>query len=101
MKLCEENLSERRLGGCHRPRSPRATQNRFENILRLFDRIRARAERQHLSGLPGSARRAACAQPRGGENGGQGGARAESQDQSRIDLRAEKLFLSRSAEGIS
>ena len=35
------------------------------------------------------------------EESRKGGSRAQSQDQQRIDIRAEKLFLSRSAEGLS
>ena len=49
----------------HRPRDPRRARHRVQDVLRLLDGVRRRAQHPHLPGLPGPARRAA-----GGQRGG-------------------------------
>ena len=74
--------------------------DRVEGLLRLRQPLWRRAEHACVPDVPGSARRAACAEPsRGGAGraGGEGHPLRDSRDQ---HLFAQELFLSRLAEGL-
>ena len=82
----------------HRPRDARRAGHRVEDVLRLLDRVRRRAEHAHLPGLPRPARRAA-----GGQRGrhrvdDQDRPRAELLDRVLVPLRPQELLLPGHAE---
>ena len=80
-----------------RTRGARPAQDAHEGILRVLHGFRRAAEREHLSGLPRAARRAAGAQRARRRAGDPRRARARLHGPSRLDLRAQELLLSRSA----
>ena len=71
-----------------------------EDLLRLRDRVRRRAQHASVSGLPRPAGRAAGPQSRRRRLRDPRGARARLHDPRDVDLRAQELLLSRSAEGL-
>ena len=92
--------NDRALRARDRPRSPRATGHRDQDFLRLPHQLRRAAEYQRLPGLPGPARRAAGAEPRGGGTGDQGRAGAELPGPPALALRAQELLLPRPSQGL-
>src|SRR5438067_12780961 len=93
--------NEKWLGSRHRLRDSRATEYRNEDFLRLLDALWRRAEREHVPCVSGPARRAAGLELARGRAWRAGCARARLAAQRAFDLRAEKLFLSGLAEGLS
>ena len=81
-----------------RPRGPRRARHRDEDVLRLPDRVRRRAEHPGVPGLPRPARLAAGDQPDGGRVGDPDRSGAELLDRAVVPVRAEELLLPRHAE---
>ena len=92
----------RRRAGALRPgagaRGPRRAEHRDEDVLRLPDRVRRRAEHPGLPDLPGPARRDAGGQRHGGGVGDPDRPGAELRDRRVVPLRAEELLLPGHAE---
>ena len=89
------------LGAGHRPRDPRPAEHRDEDVLRLREPLRRRAEHPHLPALPGPSRRAAGDQP--------GRGRPRDQDRAGAQLRRsrescavppQELLLSGQPQGV-
>ena len=83
-----------------RPRGPRRARHRHEDVLRLLDRVRRRAEHADLPDLPRPARLAAGAQRDGGRVVDPDRARAELRHRAVGPVRAEELLLPGHAEGL-
>ena len=80
------------------PRGPRRAQHRDQDVLRLRDRVRRRAEQPGLPGLPRPARRAARGQRQGGRVGDPDRAGAQLRDRDVVPVRPEELLLPGHAE---
>ena len=81
-----------------RPGDARRARHRVEDVLRLLDRVRRRAEHPHLPGLPRPARRAAGGQRGGDRVDDPDRAGAELLDRDVVPVRAEELLLPGHAE---
>src|SRR6266446_6239963 len=84
----------------HRTRSPRATADRVENLLLVFDALWRSAKRQCVPGVSGTSGSLTGVEPEGGGIRGSGGDGLGVPHQRSFHLRAEKLFLPRPAEGL-
>src|ERR1700674_5476962 len=82
----------------HRSRSPRATENRDQGLLRLLDALRRSNEFEYMPRLSGLARRIADAEQASGRAGHPRGAGPASKCPGILPLRPKKLFLSRPAQ---
>ncbi len=82
-----------------RPRGPLRAGNGDEAVLRLSQRVRRRAQRQHLPDLHRSARIAARAQRAGGR-AGHADRRGPALRDPALGLRPEELLLSRPGQGL-
>ena len=95
-------LSVRGGAGALRPgprsRGARRAQHRVEDVLRLPDRVRRRAQHPGLPDLPGPAGRDAGGQRQGRRVGDPDRAGAQLRDRRVVPLRAEELLLPRHAE---
>ncbi len=80
------------------PGGPRRAEHRDQDVLRLPDRVRCRAEHPDLPDLPGPARLAAGGQRQGGRVGDPDRAGAELRDRRVVPLRPEELLLPGHAE---
>ena len=82
----------------HGPRGPRRAQHRVQDVLRLPDRVRRRAQHAGLPDLPGPARRDAGRQRQGRRVGHPDRAGAQLRDRRVVPLRPEELLLPGHAE---
>ncbi len=81
-----------------RARGPCPAPHALQDVLRLPDRLRRRAEHADLPRVPGDARRAAGHQPAGGGVRHPHGAGVQLSDQHRLPVRAQALLLSGHAQ---
>ena len=72
-----------------------------QDVLRLSERVRRRAEHQGLSGVPRAARRAAGAEREGDRADDPRGSRVRRGDPGVFEVRPEELLLSGHAQGLS
>ena len=82
----------------HRPGDPRRAGHRLEDVLRLLDRVRRRAQHAHLPGLPRPARRAPGRQREGDRVDDPDRPGAELLDRHVVPVRAQELLLPGHAE---
>ena len=88
------------MGGRHRPRGARASQDEDEDVLPLRARIRRRREHENLPRVPRAPGRAAGSERACDRAHDQARPRARLRDLEPRDLRAQELLLSRPAEGL-
>ena len=93
--------SDGELGSGDRARDPCAARHEIEDILGFGDRLWRRAQQPGEPGRPGLPRRAAGAERGGRANGGQVRTCHRRVDRPALDFRAQELFLSGLAEGLS
>src|SRR6516162_618658 len=84
----------------HRTGSPRSAADEEQNLLRMLDAVRRSSEHECLPGMPGNAWCVAGAEPAGGGICGAFRHGAELRDSGDINLRPQKLLLSRPTQGL-
>ena len=88
------------VGAGHRPRDPRPAGHADEDVLRVREPVRRRAEHAHLPALPRPSRRAAGDQRGGGREGAGDRAGAELRDPRAVAVPPQELLLSGQPQGV-